>query len=41
LPPDLLRELYENAIADYWDESAFEAAVQREREEAAALGEAS
>jgi hypothetical protein len=41
LPPDLLRDLYANAIADYWDESAFKAAVAREREDAAALSEAS
>jgi len=41
LPPDQLRELYDEAIAEYWDESAFRAAVEREREELADLGEAS
>ena len=41
LPPELLRELYQEAIDDYWDESAFDVALRREREDAAALGEAS
>ena len=41
LPPDLLHELYQEAVADYWDESAFDLAMERERDERAALGEAS
>jgi hypothetical protein len=41
LPPDLLRSLYDEAIATRWDESAFQASLAREREEAAALDEAS
>jgi len=31
LPPDVLRSLLLNALSDWWDESAFDAAVERER----------
>jgi len=41
LPPELLHNLYEKAIAEHWDTSVFETVVRREREEAAVLGEAS
>lgn len=33
LPPDVLRGLYEDAAADYWDVSRFELVVERERVE--------
>lgn len=38
LPPDVLRRLYADAIARYWDEAAFDAAVQRESADRRALG---
>ena len=38
---DLLRHLYDEAIHDYWDESAYRAAFEQEREEAESLGAAS
>ena len=41
LAPDQLHRLYDEAIATFWDESAYSAAVERERAEASALGEAS
>jgi hypothetical protein len=37
LPPDVLRELYAAAIADYWDDDAFRAVVERELAERAEL----
>lgn len=38
LPPDLLHQLYRDAIDRYWDVGAFEAAIARERAEASQLG---
>jgi hypothetical protein len=40
LPPDVLHDLYENAIAEFWDDDAHEQAVERERQEAATLEQA-
>ena len=37
LPPDVLRELFDDAIGSYWDVSAFEAVVAAERRERAVL----
>ena len=39
LPPDRLRDLYAEAIADFWDTSAYESAIEREHSEAAGLGD--
>ena len=33
LPPDVLRELYAEAVADYWDDDAYRAVVEREQAE--------
>lgn len=33
LPPDVLRQLYQDAIDRYWDMSAYEAALRREKAE--------
>ena len=33
LPPDILRGLYADAIGQFWDMSAYEAVLEREREE--------
>jgi hypothetical protein len=33
LPPDQLRNLYRNAIADYWNEAAYQAVLAREADE--------
>ncbi len=41
LPPTGLRALYQNAIAAYWDESAFELTVAQEEDDIVDLGEAS
>jgi hypothetical protein len=38
LPPETLRQLYSDAIADYWDDAAHSAAVDQEREDLAKLG---
>jgi hypothetical protein len=37
LPPDVLRELYADALADYWDEDAFRAVVEVEARERGCL----
>lgn len=37
LPPDTLRDLFADALAPYWDEDAYDAALQREREDRANL----
>lgn len=37
LPPDVLEALYQDALDDLWDESAFEAVMAREAEERASL----
>ncbi len=37
LPPDVLRDLYQEAIDRYWNPSAFEAALEREAEERSKL----
>jgi hypothetical protein len=37
LPPDVLRELYEGAISDYWDGDAYRGVVEREEAERARL----
>lgn len=39
LPPDVLRGLYDEVWAAYWDTSAFEEAVAREDEERKSLGD--
>lgn len=41
LPPDVLHDLYETAIAEYWDDDAYEAAFEQERAEAATLAQGS
>ena len=41
LPPDQLGHLYREAIYEFWDDVAYETAVERERNEAASLSEAS
>ena len=33
-----LRQLFTDAAADYWDQDAYDAAIEREAEERAALG---
>jgi hypothetical protein len=40
LPPDTLRDLYAEAIAEFWDTSACEAVVAQEQAERAQLGAA-
>ena len=37
LPPDVLRELYAEALSDYWSEDAYRAVVEREQAERAEL----
>jgi hypothetical protein len=37
LPPEVLRELFQEAISRYWDTSAFEATLAREKQERAKL----
>ncbi|MGO9154113.1 hypothetical protein [Mycobacterium sp.] len=37
LPPDVLRRLYQDALDSYWDESTFEAVIEREATERAEL----
>lgn len=37
LPPETLRDLYQDALAEFWDESAYETALVREEEERAML----
>jgi hypothetical protein len=37
LPPDTLRELYQDALAEFWDTSAYEASMDREAAERAQL----
>jgi len=37
LPPETLRELYEAAVAEYWDMSAYRASIAREAAERATL----
>ncbi len=41
LPPSELRTLYQDAIAEYWDKSAFEITVAQEQDDIVDLGEAS
>ena len=41
LPPDQLRDLYQEALDEFWDESAFATALERERKDAAVLERAS
>ena len=41
LPPNILRQLFADAIDSYWDDEACAAAVERERGEAASLENAS
>lgn len=41
LPPDVLRSLYSEAIAEFWDEDAYQAAVEAEADDIAALQELS
>lgn len=37
LPPDTLRELYQDALAEFWDTSAYQASMDREAAERAVL----
>jgi hypothetical protein len=37
LPPDLLRQLYAEALAPYWDDAAYQRAVEREDDDRAVL----
>lgn len=39
IPPDTLRDLYQDAIDDYWDESQCEAVVAREEEQRSRLAD--
>ncbi len=41
LPPDVLRSLYAEAIAEHWDEAAYEDVLAREADESQSLDEAS
>jgi hypothetical protein len=41
LPPDVLQRFYGETIAEFWDSSAYEEVLERERTEAERLGEAS
>ena len=38
MPPDTLRRLYADALAEFWDTSVFETAVEREDVDLAELG---
>jgi hypothetical protein len=40
LPPDVLEQLYRDAIGDYWDTSAYDAVLAQERVDVAQLTEA-
>jgi hypothetical protein len=40
IPPDLLRSLYDDALATYWDKSTYDAVVAREHKDRAELAEA-
>jgi hypothetical protein len=40
LPPDILHDLYESAVAEFWDDEAYDAAVEQERDEVATLEQA-
>jgi hypothetical protein len=33
LPPEMLRRLYSEAVADYWDQATYEQVIQKERDE--------